>query len=170
MYLYTCLLFDYYMKFILDCPNINDITENENLHLVDGFDLNSKNNNALPIAEKIKIIEKLSKKIAKDKLIFIGLSSDDIKEAIELSKVNKNIVISFYANNISLCNHLISQGITTAVSPVLSLSQAIFFAKSGVHFIFIPLGKLEDMSINGIELLSEIRTVFDNYQDFLVFK
>ena len=154
------------MKFILDCPNINDITENENLHLVDGFDLNSKNNNALPVAEKIKIIEKLSKKIAKDKLIFIGLSSDDIKEAIELSKVNKNIVISFYANNISLCNNLISQGITTAVSPVLSLSQAIFFAKSGVHFIFTPLGKLEDMSINGIELISEIRVIIDNYPDF----
>ena len=96
------------MKFILDCSNINDTIENENLYLVDGFDLNSKNNNALPVAEKIKIIEKLSKKIAKDKLIFIGLSSDDIKEAIELSKVNKNIVISFYANNISLCNNLIA--------------------------------------------------------------
>ena len=154
------------MKFILDCSNINDTIENENLYLVDGFDLNSKNNNALPVAEKIKIIEKLSKKIAKDKLIFIGLSGDDIKEAIELNKINKNIVISFCANKISLCKELISQGITTAVSPVLSLSQAIIFAKSGVHFIFTPLGKLEDISINGIELLSEIRVIIDNYPDF----
>ncbi len=159
------------MKLILDLNVIDNFIEDDFHTICDGFDLNSKLNNSLSLQDKIRLIEKVSKKVSKDKLIFIGLSNlgtdKDLIEAIDLHKANRNIVIVFNSSitNIGLCQKLFDKGIITALSPCLSLSQGIIFAKNNVNFIFIPIGKLEDISINAIELVSEVKAVIDNYPD-----
>ena len=161
------------MKFILDCPSVKDITDNGFMHLISGFDLTSKIHNSLPIAEKIKVIEGLVKKSNKNDIIFIGLNSDQdvkqkINEATQLGAIGDNISIMLEPRleNVKICNELILRGILTSLSPCTSVSQAIIFVKSGVNFIFCPIGRMEDSSVNGIELIVEIKNIIENYPDF----
>ncbi len=162
------------MKFILDCPSSNEIAESRLAYLADGFDFSSKVNNSLTTGEKVKMLEKVAKKISPEKSVFIGLqnttdSRASVAEALELSKANPAASVTLNATlaNLELCNSLLAKGLSFSLSPCFSVSQALLFAKAGANYLFLPLGKFDDMAVNGIEVVAEVRGVLDNYPNFL---
>ncbi len=98
----------------------------------------------------------------------LSLEEDGIyKEGKELAKIADNIVVKIPMCNAGLkaVKRFASEGIKTNVTLIFSASQAILAAKAGATNVCPFVGRLDDISIEGNELIREIATIFDNYVD-----
>jgi transaldolase len=88
-----------------------------------------------------------------------------MKEAAVLSKIADNICIKLplTMDGLKACKALSSQGQQTNVTLCFSANQALLAAKAGATFISPFIGRLDDMGIDGMELIEEIRVIYDNY-------
>jgi transaldolase len=97
----------------------------------------------------------------------VGLETEEIvRESIELAKIAKNIVIKIPATKSGLLavNQLEKEGIRTNVTLVFSPMQALLAAKAGASFVCPFVGRLDDSSVNGMELIEQIIMIYQNYQ------
>lgn len=154
------------MKFFIDSANINHIKEAASYGLLDGVTTNP----SLVAKEGKNFIELLNEivKIVDGPISAEVVSTDYagiIKEAEELAKIHKNIVIKvpLIKEGIKAVKTLSEKGIKTNVTLCFSASQAILAAKAGATYISPFVGRLDDISHDGMDLISQIVTIYRNY-------
>lgn len=154
------------MKFFVDTADVKEIRELNELGLLDGVTTNpslilkSGRNIAEVTKEICDIVEgPVSAEVAATEY------SEMMKEAAVLSKIADNICIKvpLTLDGLKACRALTSEGCMVNVTLCFSANQALLAAKAGATFISPFIGRLDDMAVDGMELIAEIRHIYDNY-------
>ncbi len=154
------------MKFFVDTADVADIKELADVGLLDGVTTNpsliakSGRNFKEVIAEICKIVDgPVSAEVTA--LDAAGM----IKEGNELRKIAKNVTVKvpLTLDGLKACKTLTSDGAMVNVTLCFSANQALLAAKAGATFISPFVGRLDDIHIEGMDLISEIRQIYDNY-------
>ncbi|MGU3576922.1 fructose-6-phosphate aldolase [Brucellaceae bacterium C25G] len=154
------------MKFFVDTADVNDIRELNDLGLVDGVTTNP----SLILKSGRDILE-VTKEICSivDGPVSAEVAATDyatiMKEAAVIAKIADNICIKLplTLDGLKACKALTSDGHQTNVTLCFSANQALLAAKAGATYVSPFIGRIDDMGLNGMELIAEIRTIFDNY-------
>jgi transaldolase len=154
------------MKFFIDSANINEIKEAASLGVLDGVTTNPS-----LVAKEGKDFRKLLNEICAivDGPISAEVVSTDfdgmMKEGRDLSKIHKNIVVKvpLIKEGLKAVKALKSEGIRTNVTLCFSANQALMAAKAGAYFISPFIGRLDDISTSGMDLIRQIVTIYKNY-------
>lgn len=90
-----------------------------------------------------------------------------IKEGRELAKIAKNVAVKVPLTlpGLKACKMLTSEGTMVNVTLCFSANQALLAAKAGATFVSPFIGRLDDIGFNGMDLIREIRVIYDNYDD-----
>ncbi|MBT3476086.1 fructose-6-phosphate aldolase [bacterium] len=156
------------MKFFLDSANLNEIREAEELGLLDGVTTNpslvAKENKQKDFRTTIKEICKIVKGPVSAEVISTDFKSMK-KEALELSKIDKNVVIKLpmTVDGIKTTKFLSKKKIPVNVTLIFSAPQALIAAKAGAAYVSPFVGRLDDISSNGMNLITDISDIFLNY-------
>ncbi len=154
------------MKFFIDTANIKEIKEAWSLGVIDGVTTNpsliSKENRK---ADELlrEICEIVDGPISAEA---VSLDAEGmIAEAGELSKIHKNIVVKIpmTVDGLKATKRLSELNIKTNVTLIFSPSQALLAAKAGASYVSPFVGRLDDISHDGMELVSQILEIYDNY-------
>jgi len=154
------------MKFFIDTADVKEIREAHALGLVDGVTTNPS-----LIAKSGRKFKDVIKEIVSivDGPISAEVISLDaagmIKEAKELVKIHKNIVVKvpMTPEGLKATHALTAKGIKTNVTLVFTAMQALLAAKAGATYVSPFVGRLDDISQDGMGIIEDIRTIFDNY-------
>lgn len=154
------------MKFFIDTADVKEIREAHELGLVDGVTTNPS-----LIAKSGRKFKDVIKEIVSivDGPISAEVISLDapgmIKEGRELAKIHKNIVVKLpmTPEGLKACKALTDKGIKTNVTLIFTPMQALLAAKAGASYVSPFVGRLDDISQDGMGIIEEIRTIFDNY-------
>ncbi|MFZ2947897.1 MAG: fructose-6-phosphate aldolase [Desulfuromonadaceae bacterium] len=154
------------MKFFIDTADVKEIREAHALGLVDGVTTNPS-----LIAKSGRKFKDVIKEIVSivDGPISAEVISLDapgmIKEGKELAKIHKNIVVKLpmTPEGLKACKALSDKGIKTNVTLIFTSMQALLAAKAGATYVSPFVGRLDDISQDGMGIIDEIRTIFDNY-------
>lgn len=154
------------MKFFIDTANIFEIKQAVEMGMVDGVTTNPS-----LIAKEGRKFEDILKDICKvvDGPVSAEVISLDVKgmvtEGKKLAKLSDNIVIKvpMTIDGLKAVKQFAAAGIRTNVTLVFSAAQALLAAKAGAAFISPFVGRLDDVSENGMDLISNIMTILDNY-------
>ncbi len=154
------------MKFFIDTADVKEIREAHALGLVDGVTTNPS-----LIAKSGRKFKDVIKEIVSivDGPISAEVISLDapgmIKEGKELAKIHKNIVVKLpmTPEGLKACNALTDKGIKTNVTLIFTPMQALLAAKAGATYVSPFVGRLDDISQDGMGIIEDIRTIFDNY-------
>ncbi len=155
------------MKIFLDTANIEDIKKGVEWGIVDGVTTNP----TLISREGYKDYKTALKTICdivKGPVSAEVISTDAkgmIKEGKELAKLDQNIVIKIPATTEGLkaVKQLTNENIKTNVTLIFSPSQALLAAKAGATYVSPFVGRLDDISSSGMELVEKIIMIYDNY-------
>ncbi|PVX51971.1 transaldolase [Balneicella halophila] len=158
------------MKFFLDTANLEQIKEAQQLGVLDGVTTNP----SLMAKEGIKGEEACNKHYIDICNIVDGDVSAEviatdyegmIKEGEALAKLHEQIVVKVPVtlDGIKAIKYLTSKGIRTNCTLIFSAGQALLAAKAGATYVSPFIGRLDDISADGLLLIEEIREVFDNY-------
>jgi len=154
------------MKFFIDTANINQIKEAEEMGILDGVTTNpsliakEKGNRDQILAKIAKIVNgPISGEVLA--LDYEGM----VKEGKELASIHENIVVKIplIKEGIKAVKTLTELGIKTNVTLCFSASQAILAAKAGATFISPFVGRLDDISYVGMDLVDQIAQIYANY-------
>jgi transaldolase len=154
------------MKFFVDTAEVKDIRELADLGLLDGVTTNpsliAKSGRQFKdvIAEICGIVDgPVSAEVVS--LDFEGM----MREAADLRKIAKNVTVKvpLTLDGLKACKALTSDGCMVNVTLCFSANQALLAAKAGATFISPFLGRLDDIHLDGTELIAEIRQIYDNY-------
>ncbi|MEN9919208.1 MAG: hypothetical protein RL662_1644 [Bacteroidota bacterium] len=158
------------MKFFVDTANLAEIKEAYELGVLDGVTTNP----SLMAKEGIKgdanilnhykaICEIVDGDVSAEVLAtdFEGM----IKEGKELAKLDDKIVVKvpMIKDGVKAIKYFQSEGIRTNCTLVFSAGQAILAAKAGASYVSPFIGRLDDISFDGMELIKRIRLIYDNY-------
>ena len=154
------------MKFFIDTANIKEIKEAAALGILDGVTTNPS-----LVAKEGKDFRKLLDEILAivDGPVSAEVISTEydgiLKEAHELAKIHKNIVVKvpLIKEGLKAVRTLSSENIKTNVTLCFSPSQALLAAKAGATYISPFVGRLDDISHDGMELISQIVQIYKNY-------
>ena len=158
------------MKFFIDTANLNDIREANDLGILDGVTTNPSLMAKEGITGEQRILQHYidicnivdgdvsAEVIATD---FEGM----IKEGEAVAALHKNIVVKIpmILEGIKAIKYFSSKGIRTNCTLIFSSGQALLAAKAGATYISPFIGRLDDVSTNGLDLIAQIRLIFDNY-------
>ena len=154
------------MKFFIDTANIDEIKKGVELGMVDGVTTNP----SLVAKEQRPFSEILADICAiVDGPIsaeVVSLDADGmVAEARELAKIHKNIVVKvpMIEEGLKAVKRLTSENIKTNVTLVFSSTQALLAAKAGATYVSPFVGRLDDISQDGMELISDIMAILRNY-------
>lgn len=155
------------MKIFIDTANLNEIKEAADMGLLDGVTTNP----SLVAKEGHKDFKSMLEKICSivDGDISAEVVSTDyegiIKEGRELAKIHKNIVVKvpLIKEGLKAVKTFSGEGIKTNVTLCFSPSQALLAAKAGAYLVSPFVGRLDDISFNGMELISQIVQIYSNY-------
>ena len=156
------------MKLFIDTANLNEIRKAKAMGLVDGV-----TTNPTLLAKEGEETEKLIRKIWQEvrgpvNVEVIGITCEAmVKEAKTMATWGDEIVIKIpiTPEGLKTVKILSSEGIRTNVTLLFSASQAILAAKAGATYVCPFLGRLDDISANGLELIRQIRGIYENYPD-----
>ena len=154
------------MKFFIDTAKIEEIKEAAALGILDGVTTNPS-----LVSKKGKDFRKLLDEILEivDGPVSAEVISTDydgiVKEGRELSKIHKNIVVKvpLIKEGLKAVKTLSDEGIKTNVTLCFSPSQALLAAKAGATYISPFVGRLDDISTNGMDFISQIVHIYRNY-------
>lgn len=158
------------MKFFIDTANVDDIRKANDMGVICGVTTNPS-----LIAKEGRDYATVLKEIA---AIVDGPISGEVKattvdaegmiaEGREIAKLHKNMVVKIpmTTEGLKAVKVLNSEGIKTNVTLVFSANQALLAARAGATYVSPFLGRLDDISQPGIDLINTIATIFDNYED-----
>jgi len=158
------------MKFFIDTANLNDISEAEALGVLDGVTTNPSlmAKEGITGAENIlnhykKICDLVEGDVSAE---VIATDYDGmIKQGEELAALHPQIVVKLpmIADGVKACKYFSDKGIKTNVTLIFSAGQALLAAKAGATYVSPFLGRLDDISTDGLNLISEMRLIYDNY-------
>lgn len=154
------------MKFFIDTANIDEIKEAHSMGMVDGVTTNPS-----LIAKEGRDFEEIINEICEivNGPISAEVISIDaegmVKEARELSKIHDNIVVKIplLVDGLKATRILAEEGIRTNVTLVFSPLQALMAAKAGATYVSPFIGRLDDLSQEGLLLVEQIVEIFSNY-------
>lgn len=154
------------MKFFIDTADVQEIREAHTLGLVDGVTTNPSL--IAKSGRKFKDVIKEITAIVDGPISaeVIALDAEGmVKEAKELVKIHKNIVIKvpMTPEGLKATKQLSAKGIKTNVTLIFTPMQALLAAKAGATYVSPFVGRLDDISQDGMGIIEEIRTIFDNY-------
>jgi transaldolase len=158
------------MKFFIDTANLNDIAEAQALGVLDGVTTNPSlmakegiTGEANIIAHYKKICDLVDGDVSAEVIStdFEGM----VKEGEKLAALHPQIVVKLpiIADGIKACKYFSDKGIRTNVTLVFSAGQALLAAKAGATYVSPFIGRLDDISTDGLNLIAEIRMIYDNY-------
>lgn len=158
------------MKFFIDTANLNEIKEANDLGILDGVTTNP----SLMAKEGITGEQNITQHYIDICNIVDGPVSAEvistefegmIKEGEALAQLHKNIVVKIpmTGEGIKAIKYLTSKGIKTNCTLIFSAGQALLAAKAGASYISPFLGRLDDISSNGLDLIAQIKTIYNNY-------
>ncbi len=154
------------MKFFIDTANIDEIKKAWELGVIDGVTTNPSLI-AREGSEPVKLLKAICGIVnGPVSAEVIGITADVmIKEARSLSKIHNNIVIKIpmIEEGLKAVKKLSGLGIKTNVTLVFSATQALLAAKAGATYVSPFIGRLDDISHVGIDLVREIVEIYDNY-------
>ena len=154
------------MKFFVDTADIKEIAEMNDTGLLDGVTTNPS-----LIMKSGRDIMEVTKEICD---LVEGPVSAEVtatefaemmKEAAVLAKIADNICIKLplTMDGLKACKALTSDGHKTNVTLCFSANQALLAAKAGATFVSPFIGRLDDMAVDGMDLIADIRIIYDNY-------
>jgi transaldolase len=154
------------MKIFIDTANLNEIKEAASMGLLDGVTTNPS-----LVAKEGRNFKELLKEICSivDGDISAEVVSTDyegmMREARDLAKIDKKIVVKIplIKEGLKAVKSLKSEGIRTNVTLCFSPNQALLAAKAGAYILSPFVGRLDDISTSGMELISQILTIYRNY-------
>ena len=154
------------MKFFIDSANIDEIREAASLGILDGVTTNPS-----LVAKEGKNFRQLLDEILAivDGPVSAEVVSTDrdgiLAEARELAAIHENIVVKvpLIREGLKAVRQLTDEGIRTNVTLCFSPTQALLAAKAGATYISPFIGRLDDISIDGMELIEQIVTIYQNY-------
>ncbi|MES2797164.1 MAG: fructose-6-phosphate aldolase [Bacteroidota bacterium] len=158
------------MKFFIDTANLNDIKEAYELGVLDGVTTNpslmakegisGKNN----VFSHYKAICDIVDGDVSAEVIATDLQGM-IREGEELAEIDDKIVVKIpmIKDGVKALKYFSEKGIKTNCTLIFSAGQALLAAKAGAGYVSPFIGRLDDISFDGMELIQQIRTIFDNY-------
>jgi len=158
------------MKFFIDTANLDQIKEAQDLGVLDGVTTNpslmakegitGRNNILKHYVDICNIVDGdvSAEVIATD---FDGM----VKEGEELAELHEQIVVKLpmIKDGVKAAKYFSDKGIRTNVTLVFSAGQALLAAKAGASYVSPFIGRLDDISTDGLNLIAEIRHIYDNY-------
>lgn len=158
------------MNFFIDTANLNDIAEAQALGVLDGVTTNPSlmakegiTGEANILAHYKKICDIVEGDVSAE--VVSTNFENMVKEGEELAALHQQIVVKLpiIADGIKACKYFSDKGIRTNVTLVFSAGQALLAAKAGATYVSPFLGRLDDISTDGLHLIAEIRQIYDNY-------
>lgn len=154
------------MEFFIDTGNLDEIKEAYSWGIIDGVTTNP----SLVAKEGIdqKQLIKMISEIVDGPISAEVISTDAkgmLEEAYELAKIHENVVIKLpmTKDGMIALKDLSEKGIKTNITLVFSANQALLAAKNGATYVSPFIGRLDDIGQTGLNLIAEIKEVFDNY-------
>ncbi len=158
------------MKFFIDTANLDQIREAQELGVLDGVTTNPSLMAKEGITGKENIMNhyKAICEIVDGDVSAEVIATDFdgmVREGEELAALNPQIVVKLpmIKDGIKACKYFSDKGIKTNVTLVFSAGQALIAAKAGATYMSPFIGRLDDVSTDGLGLISEIRLIYDNY-------
>ena len=155
------------MKFFLDTANVKEIQEAASLGLLDGVTTNPSLVAKEGRSFKEMLIEICNIVDGPISAEVVSLEADAmVKEGKGLAKIHKNIVVKvpLIAEGLKATKRLAAEGIKVNVTLCFSPTQALLAAKAGAWCVSPFIGRLDDISSNGMELIRQILTIYRNYE------
>ncbi|MGD0915779.1 MAG: fructose-6-phosphate aldolase [Thermodesulfobacteriota bacterium] len=155
------------MKFFIDTANTEEIRKAYDMGVIDGVTTNPS-----LISKENRDFESLIKEIRQIiqglpiSLEVLSLKSEGmVEEARSLAKLGENVVVKIpiTAEGLKAIRVLVSEGIKTNTTLVFSPTQALLAAKTGTTYVSPFIGRLDDISQTGMDLVEQIVTIFENY-------
>ncbi|MBV7441880.1 fructose-6-phosphate aldolase [Weeksellaceae bacterium TAE3-ERU29] len=158
------------MKFFIDTANLEQIKEGQDLGILDGVTTNPSLMAKEGITGKENIInhyKKICELVDGDVSAEVIATDYDgiVKEGEELAALHEQIVVKvpMIKEGIKAIKYFSDKGIKTNCTLVFSTGQALLAAKAGATYVSPFVGRLDDISQDGLQLISDIRTIYDNY-------
>lgn len=158
------------MKFFIDTANLAQIKEAQDLGILDGVTTNPSLMAKEGISGKEAVLNhyKAICDIVDGDISAEVLSTtyeEMIKEGDELAAIHPNIVVKIpmIKDGIKALKYFSDKGTKTNCTLIFSAGQALLAAKAGANYVSPFLGRLDDISVDGMNLIEEIRIIFDNY-------
>lgn len=154
------------MKFFVDTAEINEIAELNDLGMVDGVTTNPSliMKSGRDILEVTKeICDLVDGPVSAE---VVATEADDmIAEGRKLAKIADNIAVKVPLTwaGLKACKTLSDEGNMVNVTLCFSANQALLAAKAGATFISPFIGRLDDINVDGMDLIADIRTIYDNF-------
>ncbi len=157
------------MKIFLDTADVNEIRRAADAGLIDGVTTNPSLLSKVagdrdPQDIFLEICEAVDGPVSAE---VVAVERDDmVKEGTRLAKIHDNIVVKcpLTEDGLRACRALTSDGIHVNVTLCFSPTQAMLAAKAGATYISPFVGRLDDISHDGMHLVSQIRQIYDNYE------
>ncbi|WP_372992898.1 fructose-6-phosphate aldolase [Sulfitobacter sp.] len=154
------------MKFFVDTAEIDAIAELNDLGMVDGVTTNpslilKSGRNILEVTKEI--CDLVDGPVSAE---VVALKAEDmIAEGRKLAEIAENITVKLPLtwDGLKACKVLSGEGKMVNVTLCFSANQALIAAKAGATFISPFIGRLDDINLDGMELIQDIRTIYDNY-------
>lgn len=154
------------MKFFIDTANIDEIKQAHDMGMVDGVTTNPS-----LVAKENRPLEEILKEICEivDGPVSAEVVSVDadgmVEEGKKLAALHPNIVVKIpmLTEGLKAVKRLTAEGIKTNVTLIFSATQALMAAKAGATYVSPFVGRLDDISQNGMDLVSDIVTIYENY-------
>jgi transaldolase len=158
------------MKFFIDTANLEEITEANALGVLDGVTTNPSlmAKEGISGADNVLNHYKAICRIVDGPISAEVISTDFegmIREGEVLAALHENIVVKIpmIKDGVKAIRYFSSKGIKTNCTLIFSAGQALLAAKAGATYVSPFIGRLDDISVDGLELIKQIRLIFDNY-------
>lgn len=158
------------MKFFIDTANLKEIAEAHDMGILDGVTTNPSLMAKEGITGKENILQHYINicKIVDGPVSAEVIATDFdgmVREGEELAALHKNIVVKIpmLAEGLKAIKYFSNKGIRTNCTLIFSAGQALVAAKAGATYISPFLGRLDDVSTDGLQLIEQIRLIYDNY-------
>lgn len=154
------------MKFFVDTADVDAIKELNDLGVVDGVTTNPSLilKSGRDILEVTKEITEIVRGPVSAEVVALE-ANEMIAEGRKLAKIAENIAVKVPLtwDGLKACNVLTNEGHMVNVTLCFSANQALLAAKAGATFISPFIGRLDDINLDGMQLIADIRQIYDNY-------
>ncbi|HET7361412.1 MAG TPA: fructose-6-phosphate aldolase [Salinimicrobium sp.] len=158
------------MKFFIDTANLDQIKEAQDLGVLDGVTTNPSLMAKEGITGRDNIIEHYKKicEIVDGDVSAEVISTDYegiVKEGEELTKLHPQIIVKvpMIKEGVKAIKYFSDNGVKTNCTLIFSAGQALLAAKAGANYVSPFIGRLDDISSSGLNLIADIRLIYDNY-------
>lgn len=153
------------MKFFIDTANVDEIRKANELGVISGVTTNPSliAKSGRDIKEVIReITEIVDGPISAEVSANLTTAQEMVKEALELVKIHENIVVKLpmTLEGLKATKELSARNIKTNVTLIFSLNQAMLAARAGATYVSPFVGRIDDINMNGIDLIKEIASTF----------